>query len=165
MKDRKTLPEKAVVIVLGAQVFPTRLSGILYNRVKAAAEYLQEHPQAKCITTGGQGWNETRSEGAAAKEALVEMGIAETRIYAETKSTTTWENLQFAKEIIQLENLGNRVLISTQSFHQWRSGKMAKKLGLEPYPLIAEDRKKIKWRLTLREGFAIIKFLLFNRKQ
>ncbi len=164
MKTENALPEKAVVIVLGAQVFPTHLSGILYNRVKAAAEYLQEHPEAKCITTGGQGWNEVRAEGAAAKEVLIEMGIAEARIFAEIKSATTWENLRFAKEILQREKLGECVLISTQSFHQWRAGKMAQRLGLDPHPLIAEDRRKIKWRLTLREGFAIVKFLLFNRK-
>lgn len=159
------LPENAVVIVLGAHVMAHRMSGTLYNRVKTAADYLLEHPQAKCITTGGQGWNEPRAEGDAAKDALIEMGVSEARIFAETKSTTTFENLLFAREILKKENLGSSVLLSTQSFHQWRSGKIAERLGLSPYPLIAADRPGTKLKHTVREGLAILKFLLFNRKQ
>lgn len=153
-----------VVIVLGAQVFETRLSGTLQNRVQAAADYLWEHPEAQCITTGGQGWNEPRTEGEAAKQALIQLGIAPDRIYAETKSTTTWENLRFAKEILKREKLGTDVVLATQGFHQWRAAKMAERLGLTPYALVAEDRPGTKWKHTFREGFAILKFLLFYKK-
>ena len=164
MKKEILLPENSVVIVLGAHVFSNRLSGTLYNRVKAAADFLHEHPDVKCITTGGQGWNESRTEGMVAKEALIEMGITEERIYAEEKSATTWENLRYAKEILQKENLGTTVILSTQSFHQWRAGRMAERQGLTAYPLIAADRPGTKFRHTVREGLAIVKFLLFNRK-
>ena len=109
MTKRPESPEAAVVIVLGAHVFAQRLSGTLQNRVKAAADYLLAHPEARCITTGGQGWNEPRTEGEAAKQALAGLGIAPERIYAEVKSTTTWENLLFAKEILEKEKLGKRV--------------------------------------------------------
>ena len=163
MKQQK-IPDNAVVIVLGAQVFRTRLSGTLYNRVEAAADHLRRYPQAKCITTGGQGKNEPRTEGDAAKEVLVQMGIGADRIYAETRSATTWENLRYARDILLREGLGREVLLSTQKFHQWRAGKMAQRLGLKPYPLVAADRPGTKWKHTSREGLAIIKFLLFNRK-
>ncbi len=56
-------PENAVVLVLGAKVFENRLSTTLQNRVQAAADYLRAHPEAVCITTGGQGRDEPRSEG------------------------------------------------------------------------------------------------------
>lgn len=164
MEKERALPENAVVVVLGAHVMAHRMSGTLYNRVKAAADFLLEHPEAKCVTTGGQGWNEPRTEGDAAKDALIEMGIPKERIFAETRSRTTWENLLFTKEIMERENLGKTVLLSTQSFHQWRAGKMAERLGFEAYPLVAADRPGTKMRHTVREGFAIIKFLLFNRK-
>ncbi len=165
MIKENALPENAVVIVLGAHVMAHRMSGTLYNRVKAAADYLHMHPNAKCITTGGQGWNEPCAEGDAAKDALIQMGIAEERIFAEVRSATTWENLLNARDILRSEALGSSVLLSTQSFHQWRAGKMAERLGLSPYPLIAVDRPGTKLKHTVREGLAILKFLLFNRKQ
>ena len=59
-------PENAVVLVLGAKVFENRLSTTLQNRVQAAADYLRAHPEAVCITTGGQGKDEPQSEGEAA---------------------------------------------------------------------------------------------------
>lgn len=161
---RPESPEAAVVIVLGAHVFANRLSGTLQNRVQAAADYLLSHPEARCITTGGQGWNEPRTEGEAAKQALVELGVAPARVYAEIQSTTTWENLLFAKEILEKENMGKHVLLATQGFHQWRAGKMAQRMGLNPTALVAEDRPRTKWKHTFREGFAILKFLLLHRK-
>ena len=73
----------AVVLVLGAKVFENRLSTTLQNRVQAAADYLRAHPEAVCITTGGQGRDEPRAEGDAAKQALEAFGIAPERITAE----------------------------------------------------------------------------------
>ena len=67
-------PENAVVLVLGAKVFENRLSTTLQNRVQAAADYLRAHPEAVCITTGGQGRDEPRAEGDAAKQALEALG-------------------------------------------------------------------------------------------
>ena len=52
-----------------------------------AADYLRAHPEAVCITTGGQGRDEPRAEGDAAKQALEAFGIAPERITAETVVT------------------------------------------------------------------------------
>ena len=112
MKQQK-IPDNAVVIVLGAQVFRTHLSGTLYNRVEAAADYLRRYPRAKCITTGGQGANEPRTEGDAAKEVLVQMGIDADRVFAETRSATTWENLRYAREILLREGFGREGYLSS----------------------------------------------------
>lgn len=163
MRKKQNPPENAVVVVLGAHVFANRLSGTLQNRVEVAAAYLKGHPNAKCITTGGQGWNEPRTEGNAAREALIALGIEPERIFAEERSRTTWENLLFVREILQKEQLSTHVVLATQSFHQWRAEKMAQRLGLTPYALIAKDRPGTRLRLTAREGLAILKFLLFNK--
>ena len=165
MDTEKIPPEDAVVVVLGARVLENRLSGTLYNRVKTAADHLLQHPHAKCITTGGQGANEVRTEGEAARAELLGMGIAPERVFAEIRSATTWENLCFAKEVIQREKLSSHVVISTQRFHQWRAGKMAEQLGLVPYRLVAADRPRTQIRHTVREGFAILKFLLFSKNR
>ena len=55
MGKKKMFPEDAVVIVLGAHVFPKRLSGTLYNRVKAAADLLHEYPGTKFRHTVREG--------------------------------------------------------------------------------------------------------------
>ena len=107
-------PENAVVLVLGAKVFENRLSTTLQNRVQAAADYLRAHPEAVCITTGGQGRDEPRSEGEAAKRALDALGIARERITAETRSRTTLENLRFSKAILTKMGRGPAVVIATQ---------------------------------------------------
>lgn len=164
MGANRISPENAVVIVLGAHVFRNHLSGTLQNRVQKAAEYLLAHPDAKCITTGGQGYNEPCAEGDAAREALIRLGIAPERIFAETRSVNTAENLRFAREILLREDLGLRVKIATQRFHQWRAGQMARQLGMEPEPLIAADRPGTRLKLVPREGLAILKYLLFTRK-
>lgn len=162
MQNRLKPPENAVVIVLGARVFETHLSGTLQNRVQAAAEYLFAHPNAVCITTGGKGKDEPCAEGEAAKRALTALEIALERIFAETRSTTTMENLCFAKEILKVNGLGDTVLLATQRYHQWRAGKMAQRLGLKPYPLIAKDRLRSLPKSLCREALAILKFLLLS---
>lgn len=153
-----------VVIVLGARVFENRLSGTLLNRVEAAREYMDLHPNSMCITTGGKGSSEPCSEGEAAKSRLVELGVSPDRIFTETRSVNTWENLLFARDVLLREGLGADVVISTQKFHHWRAQKMAEQLGLSVTMLCAEDRPGTRLRHSLRECFAIIKFLIINRK-
>ena len=114
-------PENAVVLVLGAKVFENRLSTTLQNRVQAAADYLRAHPEAVCITTGGQGRDEPRAEGDAAKQALEAFGIAPERITAETRSRTTLENLRFSKAILERAGRGPAVAIATQGYHMRRA--------------------------------------------
>ena len=108
-------PGNAVVLVLGAKVFENRLSPTLQTRVQAAADYLRTHPEAVCITTGGQGRDEPRAEGDAAKQALEAFGIAPERITAETRSRTTLENLRFSKAILERAGRGLAVAIEVGS--------------------------------------------------
>lgn len=162
MLNRPKPPENAVVIVLGARFFETHLSGTLQNRVQAAAEYLLAHPSAVCITTGGKGKDEPCAEGEAAKQALIKLGISPERIFPETHSTTTMENLRLAKILLEKYKLGDTVLLATQRYHQWRAGKMAQRLGLKPYPLVAKDRLRSLPKSLCREALAILKFLLLS---
>ena len=52
------------VIVLGCKVNGDRPSLMLQRRLDTAVAYLNENPDARCIVSGGQGDNETRSEAA-----------------------------------------------------------------------------------------------------
>lgn len=122
--------ERTVVVVLGCKVNGSSPSLMLSNRINTAYEYLSEHPEAICICSGGQGPDEGISEAQCIRDELVRLGIDSTRLYLEDKSTSTRENLKFSKSIMVEKNLGNSVLIVTDSFHEYRAYLIAKDLGL-----------------------------------
>ncbi|SER00101.1 Uncharacterized SAM-binding protein YcdF, DUF218 family [Lachnospiraceae bacterium NE2001] len=119
-----------VLIVLGCKVNGESPSKMLEERLLVAKEYLDEHEDAVCIVSGGQGSDEGISEAECMYNWLVSSGIDEDRIYKEDKSTSTLENISMSTEILKRENLGTNVAIATNEFHIFRAGKVAEKNGL-----------------------------------
>ena len=119
-----------VVVVLGCRVKEGRPSILLGERIKAAYEYLSDHPDAVCICSGGQGDDEIISEAQCIRDELVKMGISSSRLYMEDKSTSTRENLKFSKEIMEKEDLGDTIVIVTNSWHELRAQMIAGSLGI-----------------------------------
>ena len=66
------------------------------------------------------------------------MGIDGSRIFMEDQSHNTRENLKFAMEIAQEQEMGEEVAIVTQGFHMYRATQLAKSAGFTPYSLVAE---------------------------
>ena len=62
---------------------------------------------------------------------LLSMGIAEDEIIMENKSTTTYENMLFSKQIIDSINPESKVAFSTTNYHVFRSGILADSVGLQ----------------------------------
>ena len=132
--DRPAQEQECTVVVLGCQVYPDgHPSLMLQNRIDAAYGYLTAHPKAVCIASGGQNDRETISEAACIRNTLVQMGIAPARIYTETRSTSTEENLTFSARIIEEEGLPTQVAIASDNFHQLRAAIWAERAGLTPY--------------------------------
>lgn len=122
--------EDATVIVLGAMVRGDQPSRMLRDRLNAAAAYLDKHPAAVCIVSGGQGADEDYSEAYVMRKYLVEQkGIDPARIRLEERSTSTYENIRYSMEIIRQEGLCDGVAIATQEFHQYRASTMARQAG------------------------------------
>lgn len=135
----QTPPPGKNVIVLGAQVYSAERMGVtLTNRINAAYSYLSENPEVSCIVTGGQGKDEPCPEALTEQNALLRLGVAEERIYLEDRSKNTRQNLNFAMEIAERENLGKEAVIVTQGFHMFRAKKLAQSAGFTPYALAAE---------------------------
>ncbi|MFI3324857.1 MAG: YdcF family protein [Clostridia bacterium] len=132
------IPEDATIIVLGARVTENGASLSFAQRLDVAYEFLIENPEASCIVTGGQGDDEPATEASVGVAYLIEKGIAESRIYAEDKSTSTWENLEFSKIIIEENDLSPIIAVSTQNFHIKRATSQAKDLSYEVYSLVAD---------------------------
>lgn len=119
-----------VLIVLGCQVKDSGPSMLLQQRINTAYDYLVAHPEAKCIVSGGKGYDEPISEAQCMYDRLVAMGIDPTRIYMEDQSTTTRENLEFSKEIMEHEGLGDTAILVTNSWHELRAQLAAADVGI-----------------------------------
>lgn len=121
-----------VVIVLGAGVNGERVSRPLARRLDAAIDYWHQNPDAYIVVTGGLGNRATITEAEAMARYLLWFGIPRERILLEDQSTSTYENLIFAKEILN-EHFpeGYRAALITNDFHIYRAVQTARSVGLE----------------------------------
>lgn len=147
------------VIVLGAKVNGEQMSLSLYNRAQTASKYLNENNDTKVIVTGGQGPGENITEAEALKRYFIKEGIDESRILVEDRSTSTYENLLFTKNLFEIDE----AIIVSNDFHLYRSIQLAKKIGMKGHPLAAETPSVVKTQLFVREYAAIFKMKLFGR--
>ncbi len=116
------------LIVLGAQVRGRTPSRSMVDRLSAAAEYLNTHPDTVVIVSGGQGDGEDITEAQAMRDWLVADGITASRIWLEPNATSTMENLEFSFALIENDG-GNltRVGIVSSEYHLYRASYMAEK--------------------------------------
>lgn len=147
------------VIVLGAGLNGTTPSNTLRKRIEEGYEYMSDNPDTLLIASGGQGFGESISEAECIKRELVKKGIDENRIILEDKSTSTVENLKFSLEIIEDPNAS--VGIVTNSFHEYRAGVIAKKVGYRnSHPVPAITLLPVGIHYMLREYFGVVKMFL-----
>lgn len=124
--------DEELVIVLGAGLHGDKISTTLKNRLDKALEYYDKNPQAVIAVTGGQGPDELIPESEAMYNYLVENGVPREKIIKEDRSTSTFENFEFIKEISE-ETVGKnpKTLYITDDFHIYRAGLIAEKAGFE----------------------------------
>jgi len=150
--------EADVLIVLGAAVHGDKVTWVLSNRLDTAAEYLSAHPDTVCIVSGGQGDGESVTEASAMQKYLVERkGIDPARILIEDKATSTLENFEFSKALIEQRFGKNaRIAFVTTDFHVFRAGRVAKKAGISAVGIAAPDVWYIRINNFLRECVGIV---------
>ena len=121
------------VVVLGAKVRETGPSVSLWDRIYGARDYLEAHPDVIAIVSGGQGPEEPMTEAQAMRDALVELGIDENRVWMEGEATSTWENLNYSLNLIE-EKTGARpdtLGVVSSEYHMYRASLQAKDCGVE----------------------------------
>ena len=131
--------EDLTVVVLGCQVKGNRSGIMLRARIETAYEYLAAHPEALCVATGGMGSGENITEGECIRRELVELGIANDRIFVEDRSVNTAENMAFSAEIIAENGLSPTILVASDNFHQFRASIFASRVGLDARALGCES--------------------------
>lgn len=122
--------EPQTVIVLGCRAIGGVPSLMLRARLDRAIEYLNDNPAAVCIAAGGQGGDEIEPEGVSMRRYLVENGISHSRIYVESRSRNTRENISYAKEIMEEYGLPTRTVIISEGYHVYRGLRIAERNGL-----------------------------------
>ena len=146
-------------IVLGAGVHGKTPSRVLNQRIKATYDFLTQYPEAKAILSGGQGPGEDITEASCMKEKLLSMGIDESRLYVEEKSTSTKENFMYSKKILdEIAPDVKEITVISSDTHLYRACFIASEEGFLAKGYYAyTDYHVLRFTYMLREGVAVWK--------
>ena len=146
-------------VVLGAQIHGEAPSRTLRERLDVALEFLEENPNAIVVVSGGQGSDEILPEAEVMYAYLEARGADMSRVYRETDSHDTRENLENSAEIVKSLGLDpSAPVIITSEFHLCRARYIAGTLGMEASGLGSRTTPWIlRINYQLREVFAFVK--------
>lgn len=152
------------VIVLGCGIWPDgRPTASLALRLDKAVSYYRDNPHVYIIVSGGQGPNEPFPEALAMEEYLMKAGVPKNKIIKEEKSTSTKENFQFSRKLIDApEGEKTKIVFITSDFHIFRSRILARRFGFDAYAIAAPTPGIVKLNSYLREFFAFVKSMLVD---
>lgn len=112
------------VIILGATVEYDKPGEALAQRIDRTYSIIVKNPDAVVIACGGLGEEDIITEAECIKRELCAMGIPESRILTEERSTSTAENFKYAAELL---GRGTKsVAVVTSGFHQFRALKIGR---------------------------------------
>jgi uncharacterized SAM-binding protein YcdF (DUF218 family) len=129
---RSDAPADAAV-VLGAAVWTADPSPVFRERINHGIDLYRKGKVRKLIFTGGQGNPGELTESSAARKYALKNGVPAHDILIEEKSHTTFENMVYAKQIIDQQGI-KKVLIVSDPLHMRRAMSMASDVGLEAEP-------------------------------
>lgn len=149
--SRLSATDEDIVIILGCRVKDTAPTKALYSRCLSASKFLKTNPNAKAILSGGQGKDEQISEAECMYRILTSLGIDEGRLIKEEKSTSTYENLLYSKDLTQEK----RIAIATSEYHIYRAKLIAKELGFLASAIPAKSIPVLRVSYFTREVFGV----------
>ncbi len=156
--------EEDVIIVLGSGLKRdgVTVSSSLENRLNTSLEYLNEKEDALILVSGGQGFDEKISEASAMKNYLVSNCVDEDRIILEDKSTSTYENFEYSKVILDDRfNTNYKIVFITNDYHVFRSNMVAKSFGYDSTHIYSQTPLFVAIPSYIREILAIFKYIIF----
>ncbi|MBQ3417017.1 MAG: YdcF family protein [Ruminococcus sp.] len=130
--------DRDYIIILGCSIRKDgTLTPLLKGRVDAALSFAKEQKEktgkpVKFVPSGGQGSDETISEGEAMKRYLLEQNVPEEMILPETQSVNTYQNVKFSKEVIEQDTKEDyNAAFATTNYHIFRGYILSKKNKLK----------------------------------
>lgn len=153
------------MVVLGAKVREDGPSVSLWDRIYSAGDYMIMHPEVTAIVSGGQGADEPMTEARAMYDELVALGIDPDRIWMEDTATSTWENINFALNLVE-EKTGKRpekLGVLSSEYHLFRASLFAKACDVE-FVGIPADTSRLSQKINhfMREVAGVWHYLLLG---
>jgi uncharacterized SAM-binding protein YcdF (DUF218 family) len=118
------------IVVLGAAQYNGRPSPVLKARLDHAARLFRLHFAPRVIVTGGVGIGDSVSEAVVARRYLIETGIPESAVRADTAGRTSEASLRAVSADLPVG--GRKVILVSDGFHMFRLGIIARRVGLSP---------------------------------
>lgn len=156
-KDAET-----TLVVLGCKISGSRPTVMLRQRLDSAYRALEKDPSLCCVVSGGQGPDEEYTESHVMREYLIGKGIAPERIKEEDRSTSTKENLNYSRQVIEEAGWPETITIVTSGYHQCRAALMAKHLGISFYNRYAPTSFYLVPAFVVREYLGIVHLWIFG---
>ncbi|WP_442604029.1 YdcF family protein [Paenibacillus sp. KN14-4R] len=156
----KTPDHADVGIVLGAALWKDVPSPGLAERLDHAADLYTKGVFSQIIVSGGMDAGGMITEAEGMKRYLINKQVPESNISLEDRSTSTYENLLFSKQIMNEHNWQSAVIV-THHYHGARALDIANFLGLPNTYLSTTDSKVLymPWHQA-RETLAFTKWKL-----
>ncbi|MFI5278889.1 MAG: YdcF family protein [Gemmatimonadales bacterium] len=118
------------IVVLGAAQYNGHPSPVLKARLDHAARLFRRHFAPRVIVTGGVGTGDSVSEAVVARRYLLEAGIPDSVVRADTAGRTSDASLRAVRA--DLPAGGRTVILVSDGFHMFRLGIIARRVGLSP---------------------------------
>lgn len=151
-------PKSDYLIVLGAGVYGTTPSRTLRERLEAALGYLESHPNAVAVVSGGKGNGEDITEAQCMFNYLTASGIHPDRVWMEDQAVNTIQNLTYSLDLIEARTgicPGTAAVVSSE-YHLFRANLFAQRLGLNAELVPAKTSYPLlRLNYFLREVFAV----------
>ena len=118
------------IVVLGAAQYNGHPSPVLKARLDHAARLFRRRLAPRLIVTGGVGTGDSVSEAIVARRYLLETGIPDSAVRADTAGRTSEASLRAVTRDLPAGQ--RRVILVSDGFHMLRLDIIARRFGLEP---------------------------------
>jgi uncharacterized SAM-binding protein YcdF (DUF218 family) len=120
------------IVVFGAAEYDGHPSPVLRARLDHAFQLYEDHLASLVIVSGGSGGDPNYTEGGVGTEYLMEKGIPESSLIAETQGDDTAESARRIAVIMRKNRLHTCIAVSDE-YHVFRVRKLLEHQGLKVY--------------------------------
>lgn len=145
------------IVVFGAAEYAGRPSPVWRARLDHAYDLYQRGVAPIVITTGGHGGDPTFTEGGVGLSYLLDRGVPEQQLIAETQSDDTGQAVERVAVIMKANGMKSCVAVS-DGYHIFRIKRMLERHGFTVYgaprPELRPATRRQRFPLIVREVFS-----------
>lgn len=153
-------PPPGTVVVLGSGHVHGQVPPLLRSRLDKAIAVYRDARKAGAdpllIPSGGQGADESRSEGSAMREYLIGHGVDPRDVLAEEQATNIRGNLLLSQDLQRAAGRGGPTVVVTNNYHVPRAALIARSVGTDAQVVGAPTARYYVPSAYLREFVAVL---------